>query len=141
MAHTKMVLSVVQIDENTRDVAFEGKILSRYGTFDYIRANRTKDRGYAYLHCDMIDKECLTTIMLSVCTPLIEHHQAKLHPGSYVRVENFAVKPKSGGGFQKGDMPCVIFVQSTTRIIVLPLFVPEFLPIFHTKDSIKDVRK
>jgi len=135
---SKMVLLVVQIDKNTQDVAFEGKILSHYGTYDYIRFNKTKDRGYAYLHCHVIDKECLKTITLFVCTPLIEHHQTKLVPGTYVRVENFVVKPKSGGGFQKGDMPCVIFVQSTTCITILPRFVPEFLPNFYTEDSIKD---
>jgi hypothetical protein len=49
------------------DVAFEGKVLCRYGNWD-----SSKDHKYPYLHCDLIDRAGFTTITVSLRIPHIE---------------------------------------------------------------------
>ena len=39
-----------------------------------------------------------------------------------MRVENFGVKRKHVGGFQKGDMPFAILVLQNAQVIILPHF-------------------
>ena len=39
---SKAIISATDIDENSRDVWFEGKILNRYGTFDFVRSRNLK---------------------------------------------------------------------------------------------------
>jgi hypothetical protein len=46
------------------DVAFEVKVLNKYGTFDRIINRSIEDLSYAYLHYDLLDKATLTTITL-----------------------------------------------------------------------------
>lgn len=50
-------MSVDEILEGMRDVAFEGKVLNRYGNYDSEKVTEFK-----YLHCDLIDKEGFTTV-------------------------------------------------------------------------------
>ena len=65
---SKVVACVTDIDKNCRNVCFEGKVLNRYGTFDYFHSSNAKRNlganTYPYLHCDLIDQECLTTITM-----------------------------------------------------------------------------
>jgi hypothetical protein len=42
------------------------------GTFDKITSISMKILGYAYLHCDLLDKVILTTIILMVKSPHID---------------------------------------------------------------------
>jgi len=91
----KSVLSVIDIDENSRDVCFEGKILNWCGTFDYLRSGikrGSSSTSYPCLHCDLINKECLTTVTMTIAGDVIHHHEEKICRGAYVRVENFEVK-------------------------------------------------
>ena len=53
-----------------------------------------------------------------------------------MKVENFGVRCKHSGDFQKGDMPYALSVNTT--ITVLPVFVPKLLPIFYTETCIRD---
>ena len=142
---SKPIISVTDIDENSRDVWFEGKILNRYGTFDFVRAGNSKRASgsslYPYLHCDLIDRECLTTVTMTIAGDVIHHHEEKIKPGTYVRVESFGVKRKHVGGFQKGDMPFAILVLQNTQVVILPPFQPELLPIFYTETCIRDFKK
>jgi hypothetical protein len=50
-------------------------VFNRYGTFDQIINKNIKDLGYAYLHCDLLDKVVLTIITLKVKSPHIEMHE------------------------------------------------------------------
>jgi hypothetical protein len=62
----KLVVAVDDLDFEIRDVAFDTKVLNRYGTFDQIVNKSMEDPCYAYLHCDLLDKAVLTTITLRV---------------------------------------------------------------------------
>ena len=75
---SKAIISVTDIYENLRDVWFEGKILNKYGTFDFVRvknSNRaSKSSFFSYMHCDLIDRECLTTVSMTIAEDVIHHH-------------------------------------------------------------------
>lgn len=44
------------------------------------------------------------TIIMTIAEDIINHHEEKLRPRVYVRVDNFGVKRKYFGEFQKVDM-------------------------------------
>jgi len=69
--------------------------------------------------CDMINKEYLTTITLSFSPPLVEHHQIKLKLETYMKVDDFTIKSKNGGRFQKENTLHVVYIQFTTCIIIV----------------------
>jgi hypothetical protein len=69
--------------------------------------------SYAYLHCDLLDKVALITIILKVKLPHINIHEQHLQKGMFVRVENVGIESKSKRGFEKGDMHIVITIEST----------------------------
>jgi len=62
MKEAKLVVEVDDMDFRIRNVAFETKVLNRYGIFDRIAYKSMEDPGYAYLHYDLLDKATLTTI-------------------------------------------------------------------------------
>lgn len=136
-SRARLVVSVDDLTEGTRDVAFEGKILSRYGNWD-----PTKDVKHPYLHCDLLDREGYTTITMSLVRPQIEQHEGKLNVGSFIRIENFGVASKSEKSFEKGDMPVVLKVQSTTSVTTISNGGEnEFIPKFYHSDSIAEFCK
>ena len=102
---SKVVACMTNIDENCRNVCFESKVLNHYGTFDYLHsnnANKSLDSStYIYLYCDLIDQECLTIITMTISENVVDHYEKKIHQGVYTRVENFDVRCKHSGGFQK----------------------------------------
>jgi hypothetical protein len=63
------------LDFKVRNVVFKIKVLKRYGTFDQITNKRMEDRGYAYLHCDLLDREALTTITFIIKSFHINMHE------------------------------------------------------------------
>jgi hypothetical protein len=69
---------VDDLDFGIRDVAFEAKVFNRYGTFDWIAYKSTKDPGYEYLHCDLLDKATVTTITLKLKSTHIDMHEQHL---------------------------------------------------------------
>ena len=133
---TRLSVSVDDLSEGTRDVAFECKVLSRYGNWD-----PRKQLKFAYLHCDVIDRLGLTTVTVSLKTPEIEQHQAKFHVRSVLHIENFGVSMKSEKSFEKGDMPVAIKIESTTVVNVVEGKDNEFVPKFYHTDSIGEFRK
>jgi len=60
---------------------------------------------HSYLHCNLVDGECLITITMTIAGDVTHHNEEKIRRGVYVRVENFGVKRKHIGDFQKRDMP------------------------------------
>ncbi len=62
MKEARLVVGVDDLDFGIRNVAFETKVFNRYGTFDRITNRSMEDLGYAYFHCDFLDKVALTTI-------------------------------------------------------------------------------
>ena len=96
---------------------------------------------YLYLHCNLIDQDCLTTMTMTISGNVIDHHEKKIQLEIYVKFENFAVRCKHSGGFQKGDMPYALLVSVNTTITILPLFILKLLPIFYTKIYIRDFNK
>jgi hypothetical protein len=71
MKEVRLVVVVDDLDFKIRDVAFEAKVLNRYGTFDQIANRSMEDLGYAYFHCDLLDRAALTTITLRMKSPYI----------------------------------------------------------------------
>ena len=78
---------------------------------------------------------------MTITGGVIHHHEDKIITGAYARIENFGVKRKHAGGFQKSNIPFVILVLQNTRVIVLSDFESEMIPIFHTKICIRDLKK
>ncbi len=128
------------MDFGIRDVAFEAKVFNRYGTFDHVINNNMEDPGYAYLHCDLLDRAIITTITLRVKSPYIKMHEQHLQKGMFVRVENFGIESKSKRGFEKGDMHVVITIESSTIVLLIPTFQPELNSMFFHMDSIKEFK-
>jgi hypothetical protein len=51
-------------------------------------ANRSmEDLGYAYLHCNLLDRATLTTIILKVKSLHVKMHEQHLQKGMFVKVE------------------------------------------------------
>jgi hypothetical protein len=71
----------------------------------------------------------------------LKQHEGKLHVGSSVRIENFGVSNKSEKSYEKGDMPVVLKVQSTTSVLGIEGSNTEFFPKFFHTDSISEFRK
>lgn len=73
---------------------------------------------------------------------VIHHHKEKINTRAYVRVENFGIKRKHVGGFQKHDiMPFAILMLQNIHVVVIPPFQLELIPIFYTKTCIRDFKK
>ena len=93
---SKAIIYVTDIEENLRDVWFEGKILNKYGTFDFVRAGNSKRAAksgfFPYMYCDLIDRECLTTVTMTIADDVIHHHEKNIKTRTYMRVESFGVK-------------------------------------------------
>ena len=142
---SKAIICVTDIDENSRDVWFEGKILNRYGIFYFVRSGNSKRASrsniFPYLHCDLIDRECLTTVIMTISGDVINHQNDKIKARIYVRIESFGVKMKHVGGFQKGYMPFVILILQNTQVVVIHSFEYELFLIFYTETCIRDFKK
>jgi len=137
---SRLVVAMDDLDFKIKDVAFDAKVLNRYGTFDRI-ANRSMEYlNYAYLHCDLLDKVALTTICLKVKLFYIKMHEQHLQKGMFVKVEYFGIESKSKRGFEKGDMHFVIIIESTTIVSSIPAFQPELIPMFFHMDSIREFK-
>jgi hypothetical protein len=134
MKEARLVIAMNDLDFGIRDVAFEAKVLNRYGTFDQIANKNMKDLSYAYLHCDLLNKKPLTIITLRVKSPHIEMHEHHLQKGM------FGIKSKSKRGFKKGDMHVVITIELTTIVSSILAFQLELIPMFFHMDSIKEFK-
>jgi hypothetical protein len=53
----------------------EAKVFDRYGTFNQIANRSMEDPGYAYLHCDLLNRAALTTITLIMKSLHINMHE------------------------------------------------------------------
>jgi hypothetical protein len=80
----RLVVTVDDLDFKIWDVAFEAKVLNRYGTFDWIENRSMEDPCYAYLHCDLLDRATLTIITLKVKSPYIKMHEQHLQKGMFI---------------------------------------------------------
>jgi len=96
-----------------------------------------EEPSYAYLHCDLLHRVALTTIILKVKSPHINMHEQYLQKGMFVKVENFCIESKSKRGFEKGDMHVVITIESMTIVSPIIVFELELVPMFFHMDSIK----
>jgi hypothetical protein len=74
MKEVRLVVTMDDLDFRIKDVAFEAKVINRYGTFDRIVNMSMEHPCYAYLHCFLLDKATLTTITLKVKLPYIKMH-------------------------------------------------------------------
>ncbi len=97
-------------------MAFEGKVLNRYGTYDRIAKKFIDDTSYTYFYCEFLDAIGLTTIALKVKSPHIHVHEQLLQKRFYVKISNIGVEGKSQRGNKKGDMLILIKVESTTIV-------------------------
>jgi hypothetical protein len=56
----RLVVAMDDLDFRIKNVAFEANVFNKYGTFDQIANKSIEDLGYAYLHCDLLDRVTLT---------------------------------------------------------------------------------
>jgi hypothetical protein len=134
---SRLVVAIDDLGFGIRDVAFGAMVFNRYGTFDQIANRNMEDLGYAYLHCDLLDKTILTKITLRVKSPHIEMHEQHLRKCMFVRVNFFNIESKSKKGFEKGDMHVVITIESITIMSSILAFQPELVHMFFSTDSIR----
>lgn len=82
MLPSKVFICLTNIDKNSRDIWFKDKNLNKFGTFDYICSGNLTRRlvliFFLYLHYDLIDRECLTTITMTIDGDVIHHHGNKI---------------------------------------------------------------
>jgi hypothetical protein len=52
----KLLVKLDDLDLKVQDVAFETKVLNKYGTFDQIPNRSMEDLGYVYLHCVLLNR-------------------------------------------------------------------------------------
>jgi hypothetical protein len=96
-----------------------------------------EDPSYGHLHCDLLDRAALTTIILRVKSPYIKMHEQHLQKDMFMRVENFGIESKSKRSFEKGDMHVVITIESITIVSLIPSFQLKLIPMFFHVDSIR----
>jgi hypothetical protein len=140
---SRLIIAMDDLDFEIKNVAFEAMVFNRYGTFDQIANKNMEDLGYAYLHCDLLDKTFLTKITLRVKSLHIEMHEQHLQKGIFMRVENFNIELKSKKGFEKfekGDMHVVITIKSITIVSLILAFQLELVPMFFHLDSIREFK-
>ncbi len=75
MKKARLVVAMDDLDFGVRDVVFKAKEFNRYGTYDRIGNRSMEDPSYAYLHCDLLDKEILTTITFKIKSLHIDMHE------------------------------------------------------------------
>jgi hypothetical protein len=139
MKEGRLLVGVDDLDFGVRDVAFEAKLLNKYGTFDQI-ANRTMEYpSYAYLHCDLLNRVIMRSF-LRVKSPHIEMNEQLLKKKMYVKVEFSYIKSKSKWSFEKGDMHIIITVESTTIVSLILSFHLELIPMFFHTNSIRNLK-
>jgi hypothetical protein len=97
----RVVVAMDDLDFGIRNIAFEAKVLNRYGTFDRIANKSMEDSSYAYLHCDLLDRVALTTITLRVTSPHIKMHKQHLQKCMFMKVENFGIDQNPKGVLRK----------------------------------------
>ncbi len=71
----RCIVGVDDLDCGVQDVAFEGKVLNQYGTYDQIARKLIDDPSYTYLYCELLGVVCLTTITLRVKSPHMHVHE------------------------------------------------------------------
>jgi len=136
MKEARLIVVVDDLDFESRDVTFEAKVFNKYGTFDWIANNSIEDLGYAYLHCNFLDKVALT-ITLRMNLSYIDMHEQHLQKGMFVRVNFLGISSKSKKGFEKDDMHVVITIELRTILSLIHAFQLELIPMFFHMDSIK----
>jgi hypothetical protein len=140
MKDSRLVIAMDDLDFGILNVTFEAMVLNRYGTFDRIANRNMEYLGYAYLHCDLLDKIVMTKITLRVKSLHIKMHEQHLQKGMFARVENFNIESKSKKGFEKGDMHVVITIKSITIVSSILTFQLELVPMFFHMDSIREFK-
>jgi hypothetical protein len=78
MKEVKLIVAMDDLDFGIKNVAFETKVLNKYGTFYRIANRSMEDSGYAYMHYDLLDEATLTIIILREESPFIEMHEQHL---------------------------------------------------------------
>lgn len=68
----------------------------------------------------------------------VEEHEQKLKVCNFIKVENFGIYKKLPREFEKGNIPIVIQVLSTTLVNIIPTFVPQFIPKFYHINNFKE---
>ncbi len=89
MKKAQLVVTVDDLDFGIKDVTFETKMFNKYHTFDWIINRSMEDLGYAYLHCDLLERVALTTITLKIKSPHINMHEQYLQKGIFCEGQNF----------------------------------------------------
>jgi hypothetical protein len=74
MKETQLVVAMDDLDFGIRDVS-KAKVFDRYGTFNQIANRSMEDLGYAYLHCDLLNKATFTIIILIMKSSHINMHE------------------------------------------------------------------
>ncbi len=98
------------------------------------------DLGYAYFYCELLNQVGLTMITLWVKSPHIQMHKTVLQKGLYVKVENFGFEVRYQNGFEKGDMPIILMVESTIIVSSITTFEPTLIPMFFHSNFLKEFK-
>jgi hypothetical protein len=94
----RVLVFVEELDQKIQDVAFEGKIITRYRTFNLIVEGAIKNPNYSYLYYGFLDRDGYTGVTMMIKNTsmnLIEKNQTCLQKRLYIKVENFGLRRKS----------------------------------------------
>jgi hypothetical protein len=78
---------------------------------------------------DMIDKEAMMTVTLTIPTQLVQKHAKKIFPSNGISITNFNILPKTV--YDSGDCDQIISLNETSVVEKIPIvcstyrFVPD----------------
>lgn len=107
------VAKIAELDEKMKGIAFEGLVLSRYGTYDFNRSS-----SFLNLRADLTDDEGFATVTLQINGQLIDKYEKYIQKNQHIRIENFIISSKKTN-FDKGDANVVLRVYSQTNMFTL----------------------
>jgi hypothetical protein len=67
-------------------------------------------------------------------------HENVFQKRLYVKVENFGIEVRSKKGFEKGDMPIILMVESTIIASYITTFELALIPMFFHFDFLKEFK-
>jgi hypothetical protein len=98
--------------------------------FDRITKKTMDGSGYAYIYCELLDRVGLTMITLRIKSPHIQMHENVLQKWLYVKVKNFGIEVGSHKGFEKGNIPIILIVESIISVLSITTFEHTLIPMF-----------
>jgi hypothetical protein len=117
---TSKVLSIEDLNSRQTGPLFIGDIMVVYTTY-LDKANKNR----SIMHADMIDKDAMMTVTLTVPPQLVQKHAEKILSCNGISITDFNVLPKTV--YDRGDCDQIILLNETSIVETIPAICSEYL--------------